>query len=523
MLNNFVRVRFAPSPTGPLHLGGVRTALYNYLFAKKHGGTFILRIEDTDQKRFIPNSESYIIETLKWCKIEPDEGVGYGGDYFPYYQSKRHNIYHYYIDKLLKNGDAYYAFDTDSDLNKKRKEYNDRGLTFSYNYQNRMSLKNSLNMTEKELYDQLKHSSYVVRFKVKPGEKFNIYDLIHGNIIVNTDYLDDKILLKSDGIATYHLANTIDDHLMKITHVLRGEEWLSSMSFHILLYKSFGWIPPNFAHLPLILRKDGKGKISKRNVDNKISDFPIFPIQWKVPNTKTIIPGYRELGYFPEAFVNMLAFLGWNPGTKNEIFSLQELINSFSLEKVTKSSAYFDIKKANWFNKKYLNKNKEKIFLALLKELNKRSLKYKKNFIWKIIDMIIDRINFIHEIWEHSFYFFISPSYYDINFFKKICNEKSLLQLERLKILLTNISPFTYKNLKYFFFKKQETNKNKYEVMQLLRFSLVGILKGIDVFIIIEILGKKESKQRIDNLISKIKEKIRTFFLKKEHKNIDLH
>ncbi|WP_185863509.1 glutamate--tRNA ligase [Blattabacterium cuenoti] len=495
-----VRVRFAPSPTGPLHLGGIRTALYNYLFAKKYGGTFILRIEDTDRKRFVENSESYILETLKWCHIEPDEGVGYGGPYSPYYQSKRSNIYRMYINKLLKKGYAYYAFDTNQDIDKKIKEWNHRGLVFSYNYKNRMNMNNSLTITKEQLHDKLQSCSYVIRFKIKPGEKLKMYDIIHGNIIVNTDHLDDKILLKSDGGATYHLANTIDDHLMKITHVIRGEEWIPSMSLHLLLYRALDWTPPHFAHLPLILKNNGKGKISKRNTDS--SNFPIYPIQWKTP--KTIIPGYRELGYLPEAFVNMLALLGWNPGGKREIFSLQELINLFSLERITKSSVYFDIKKANWFNKKHLNEKEEEIFSFLFKEIKTRSIFCKKDYLWKVIHLTMDRIHFIHEIWEHSFYFFISPSFYEDNFFKKICHENTIIQLEKAKILLYDINQFTSVYLRFLF----QKIKNKHKIMQLLRLSLVGSLKGIDVFIILEMLGKEESIKRIQELINQIKEKI---------------
>ncbi|WP_185869880.1 glutamate--tRNA ligase [Blattabacterium cuenoti] len=504
-MSHLVRVRFAPSPTGPLHLGGLRTALYNYLFAKKHRGTFILRIEDTDKKRFVSNSESYILETLKWCRIEPDEGVGYGGPYSPYYQSKRGNIYHYYINKLLKKGKAYYAFDTDYDLNIKRKEYKKRGLTFSYNYRNRIELNNSLTMTKEELHNKLQScSSYVIRFRVEPGEILKMHDIIRGNIIVYTNELDDKILLKSNGMATYHLANTIDDHIMKITHVLRGEEWLPSMSLHILLYKAFGWSIPNFAHLPLILRKDGKGKISKRNVDSL--DFPIFPIQWKVPDTGIIIPGYRELGYFTESFVNMLALLGWNPGVKKEIFSLQELIHLFSLERIKKSGVFFDIKKANWFNKKYLNKKQEEIFSFLCKELKKRSIlhKYKEDYLWKVIHIIIDRIHFVHEVWNHSFYFFIPPNSFEKNFLKKIIHKNIIDRLENEKIVISNVNVFTSVNLKFLF----QNNKKRKIIMQLFRLALVGVLKGVDIFIIFEMLGKKESIQRIEKLIKEIKKKI---------------
>ncbi|AWU39857.1 glutamate--tRNA ligase [Blattabacterium punctulatus] len=501
-----IRVRFAPSPTGPLHLGGIRTALYNYLFAKKNRGTFILRIEDTDRKRFVPNSESYILETLKWCQIEPDEGVGYGGKYFPYYQSQRGYIYRIYLNKLLEKGDAYYAFDTDQELNKKRKEYSDRGLTFSYNAKVRMYLNNSLTMTKKKLYYKLNDgTSYVIRFKIKPGEKLKIQDMIRGNIMVNTDTLDDKVLLKSNGVATYHLANTIDDYLMKITHVIRGEEWIPSMPLHLLLYRSFGWIPPLFAHLPLILRDDGKGKISKRNAESL--DFPIFPLQWKVPGHKTIIQGYRELGYFPEAFVNMLAFLGWNPGGKKEIFSLQELKNSFSLEKINKSGVTFNLNKANWFNKQYLNKKKEEIFLFLCTELQNRSLFYEKDYLWKVIHLTINRINFIHEIWEHSFYFFVYPSYYDPSFFDKICHQNTIDQLKLCKESLSKVQKFTSVNLR-FLLKKRIYDKNIREIMQLFRLSLVGSLKGSDIFMILEMLGKEESIRRIENMMKKIKEKI---------------
>ncbi|WP_185858274.1 glutamate--tRNA ligase [Blattabacterium cuenoti] len=507
MSRDFVRVRFAPSPTGPLHLGGIRTALYNYLFAKKHGGTFILRIEDTDKKRFVSNSELYILETLKWCQIEPDEGVGYGGPHFPYYQSKRWNIYRIYINKLLEKGYAYYAFDTDKDLDKKRKEYSNRGLTFSYNSKNRITLNNSLTMTREELHTKLKSCySYVIRFKIKPGEKLKMHDLIRGNIIVDTDHLDDKVLLKSDGVATYHLANTIDDHLMKITHVLRGEEWLPSMSLHILLYRAFGWNIPYFAHLPLILNKNGKGKISKRNADGL--DFPIFPIQWEVPDSHIIIPGYRELGYFPEAFVNMLALLGWNPGIKREIFSMKELIHLFSLERIKKSSIYFDIKKANWFNKKYLiNEKKKEVFTFLCEKLRKRSIDIGKDYLWKVIHLTIDRIHFIHEIWEHSFYFFIYPDSYEANFFNKICNRNTVYQLEKAIVLLSDTaSPlFTSVNLKSLL---TETIKEKKIILKLLRLALVGILIGIDLFIILEMLGKEESIRRIKKLRSNIKEKI---------------
>ncbi|WP_185856442.1 glutamate--tRNA ligase [Blattabacterium cuenoti] len=504
---NVVRVRFAPSPTGPLHLGGIRTALYNYLFAKKYGGTFLLRIEDTDRKRFVPNSESYILETLKWCHIEPDEGVGYGGDHIPYYQSKRVKIYRVYLKKLLEEGHAYYAFETDQELHIKRKEFHDRGLTFSYNADLRMQMNNSLNMTEKQLLKKLNSClEYVIRFKINPGEKLKMHDMIRGPIIVNTDHLDDKILFKSNGLATYHLANTIDDHVMGITHVIRGEEWIPSMSLHILLYRALGWIPPKFAHLPLILRSDGKGKISKRNIDGL--NFPIFPLQWKDPETKNIIPGYRELGYFPEAFVNMLALLGWNPGGKKEIFSLKELINFFSLERINKSGVFFNIRKANWFNQQYLNKKKEEILSYLYKELKRRSLFCEEDYLSKVIQITINRIHFIHEIWEHSFYFFISPNSYNQNFLNKICHKETIYQLEFCKVFFSNINQFTSVYLRLLFQKEIKKKRERQKIMQLLRISLVGELKGPDLFIILEMIGKKKSLQRIENMMKKIKGKI---------------
>ncbi|ACX83929.1 glutamyl-tRNA synthetase [Blattabacterium sp. (Periplaneta americana) str. BPLAN] len=503
--HNLVRVRFAPSPTGPLHLGGIRTALYNYLFAKKYGGSFILRIEDTDRKRFVPNSESYIMETLKWCQIEPDEGVGYGGVHLPYHQSQRGDIYRFHLSKLLDKGHAYYAFDTDEELYIKKKEYQNRGLTFSYNASIRMGMNNSLTMTKKQLYTKLNSGfSYVIRFKIPPGEKLKMEDMIRGNIVVNTDSLDDKILLKSNGIATYHLANTIDDHLMKITHVIRGEEWLPSMSLHLLLYRAFGWIPPSFAHLPLILREDGKGKLSKRNVENL--DFPIFPLQWQVPETKTIIPGYRELGYFPEAFVNMLALLGWNPGIQREILSLQELINFFSLKRITKSGVYFNLKKANWFNKQYLKKKRGEIFSYLSIELQKRSISYEIDYLYKVIHLTIDRLHFVHEIWEHSFYFFISPNSYESSSFNQIFHQNIIDQLESCKKSLLNIPQFTSVNLRLLFQKYNQ--KNRHKMMKIFRLALVGSLKGTDLFMIFEMLGKKESIQRIEKLMKKIRENI---------------
>ncbi|WP_185882196.1 glutamate--tRNA ligase [Blattabacterium cuenoti] len=511
IINDIVRVRFAPSPTGPLHLGGLRTALYNYLFAKKHRGKFILRIEDTDRQRLVPNSVSYILESLKWCKIEPDEGVGYGGPYVPYYQSKRLDIYRFYLNKLLDQDNAYYAFDTDKELNEKRKEYKNIGLTFSYNSSIRMNLNNSLYMNKQKLKIKINSGiPYVIRFKIQPGKKLKIYDLIRGNIEINTDDLDDKILLKSNGYPTYHLASTIDDYLMKITHVIRGDEWLPSMPFHLLLYRAFGWSNPKFAHLPLILKNDGLGKISKRNMS---LDYPIYPLQWKKNNTT--IKGYRELGYFPESIINMLALLGWNPvGVgKKEIFSKQELIHLFSLEQVSKSGIVFNFKKLKWLNKQYLTKTEniiDNIMFVLQNELTKRSIqqynKYNNRaYLVKIIHLVIDRLYFIHDIWKHTFYFFMDPSSYEDDFFKKICNVQNLDLLEYVKKLLYNISLFNLDNLKNIFY---EQIKVKRKIMELLRFALVGKLTGVNLLIILDILGKASSIRRINKLIKQIMKKL---------------
>jgi glutamyl-tRNA synthetase len=355
MAQSKIRVRFAPSPTGPLHIGGVRTALYNYLFARKHGGDFLLRIEDTDQTRYVKGAEDYIIESLKWCGIIFDEGVTVGGPYAPYRQSERKELYHQYAEKLINWGNAYYAFDTPEELEKLRKGSESQGKSFSYNCQIRDSLNNSLRLSKEET-DKLISSGihYVVRLKVPMNELIEMTDLIRGNIKVNSSTIDDKVLFKSDGMPTYHLANVVDDYLMKITHVIRGEEWLPSLPIHVLLYNFLGWkdVMPEFAHLPLLLKPDGKGKLSKRDGDKL--GFPVFPLEWKDPASGEISSGYRESGYFPEAVVNLLAFLGWNPGTEQEIFSMDQLIESFSLEHVHKAGAKFDFEKAKWFNHQYL-------------------------------------------------------------------------------------------------------------------------------------------------------------------------
>ena len=349
-----VRVRFAPSPTGPLHIGGLRTALFNYLFAKKHGGDFLLRIEDTDQVRYVEGAEAYIMEALQWCGITYDEGVGKeGGPHAPYRQSERKAIYAEYVQLLLDKGEAYYAFDTAEELDAQRKDYEARGETFIYNWHNREKLNNSFSLSPEEVKKRIAEGMpYVVRFKM-PQETLTLHDLIRGEVVVDTKLLDDKVLFKSDGMPTYHLANIVDDHLMEITHVIRGEEWLPSMALHVLMYRAFGWQAPQFAHLPLILKPAGmgNGKLSKRDGDKM--GFPVFPLEWVDPITKNISKGYREGGYLPEALVNFLALLGWNPGVEQELFSVEELIALFDLEKVNKAGAHFDIEKIKWFNHQY--------------------------------------------------------------------------------------------------------------------------------------------------------------------------
>jgi len=390
-----VRVRFAPSPTGPLHMGGVRTALFNFLFARKNNGTFILRIEDTDQKRYVKGAEDYIYESLKWCGIEPDEGMRKGGAYEPYRQSERKNIYLKYINKLIESGDAYYAFDTSEELEEFRRKKEREGSAFTYDAQVRNSLNNSLNLSPKDLENKIKNGGqYVIRFKVPENKLLKFNDLIRGNIQVDTSTLDDKVLFKSDGMPTYHLANIVDDHLMKITHVIRGEEWLPSLPLHMLLYQAFGWEPPLFAHMPLTLKPDGKGKLSKRDGDRL--GFPVFPLEWKNPETGEISSSYKESGYFPEAFINILAFLGWNPGTEQEIFSMDELIETFSLERVVKAGSRFDPEKARWFNQQYLRaKSDQELGELFVSYLEDNNIQADKEMFAEVCGLVKERVSFV--------------------------------------------------------------------------------------------------------------------------------
>lgn len=502
-----VRVRFAPSPTGPLHMGGVRTALFNYLFAKKNNGDFILRIEDTDQARCVPGTEEYIIDSLKWCNINIDEGATKGGEYGPYHQSKRKELYRKYADLLLESGHAYYAFDTTDELDKLRKEYESKKEKFTYCTQNRKTLKNSLSFSKGETQSRIDAGEeYVIRFKIPENEELKFYDIIRKDLIVNTSTLDDKILFKSDGMPTYHLANVVDDHLMKVSHVIRGEEWLPSLPLHVLLYRSLGWEEemPEFAHLPLLLKPDGKGKLSKRDGDRL--GFPVFPLEWK-SSSGEIYPGYRESGYFPEAFVNMIVFLGWNPGTEREIFSMGELVEEFSLDRVIKSGAKFDPDKARWFNHYYLQKKDDKELTSLFQPVLKdKGIEASDEYVEKLCGLLKERVNFVSELWEQAQYFFIAPSVYDEKIIQKKWNSDTPMILTELKEKLGTIDEFKADNIEKIFKDfLEEKNLKMGDAMNVLRLVLVGSNVGPGLFVIAELLGKDEVTKRIENGIRKIR------------------
>ena len=501
-----IRVRFAPSPTGPLHIGGVRTALYNYLFAKQHGGDFILRIEDTDSNRFVSGAEEYIIESLSWLGIKFDEGVGFGGKFGPYRQSERKDIYRKYVDNLLQNELAYIAFDTPEELEAKRTAVDN----FQYDASIRMSMNNSLTLSKEEVEQKIKNGDiYVVRMKISPNEEIKVNDLIRGEVIINSSILDDKVLWKSaDGLPTYHLANIVDDHLMEITHVIRGEEWLPSAPLHVLLYRAFGWTEtmPKFAHLPLLLKPEGNGKLSKRDGDRL--GFPVFPIEWKDPKTGDISSGYRESGYFPEAVINFLALLGWNSGTEQEIFSIEELIQSFSLDRVSKSGAKFDYEKGKWFNHQYLIKKSDKEIAELLIQDSRfkiQDLGIEK--LTQIVGLVKERVSFVKDLWNETSFFFVAPETFDEKAVQKRWKPETSQQLNELIDVLKNISDFSSAE------KLEETvkawiNDKQYNIgaiMNPLRLSLVGELKGPHVFDIVSILGKDESIRRIQKAIETIK------------------
>jgi len=503
-----VRVRFAPSPTGPLHIGGVRTALFNYLFAKKNGGDFLLRIEDTDLNRYVPGAEDYIIETLNWLNIPYDEGPGKEGMCGPYRQSERKDVYKQYADKLIATGHAYYAFDTSEELDFHRKDHEASGKTFIYNWHNRLKLKNSLSLSEAEVKSRIERGDdYVVRFKMLNTKTEGLHgtisttDIIRGHVSFQKELLDDKVLFKNDGMPTYHLANIVDDHLMEITHVIRGEEWLPSVPLHISLYQALGWKAPEFAHLPLIMKPEGKGKLSKRDGDKM--GFPVFPLEWKTVDGDTF-SGYREDGYLPEAVVNMLALLGWNPGTEQEIFNLDELVSHFELERVHKAGAKFDPGKTKWFQHQYLQKMSDvdlaKDFSIILK---KKNISTSLDLV-KIVTLIKERATFSIDLWEQGSFFFITPKAYDEIAWAKSFKEDTSSLLESVIAILKSLDDFSTEN-------SSEKVKNWIlsqgigfgKVMMPLRLALVGEMKGPDVFEIISILGKNESIHRIENAIRK--------------------
>jgi glutamyl-tRNA synthetase len=506
-MESSVRVRFAPSPTGPLHIGGVRTALYNYLFAKKYNGTFVLRIEDTDQTRSIANAEQYIIDALKWCNIPFDEGPGKNEKFGPYRQSERKKIYKEYADTLLKTGWAYYCFDSSEDLDAHRKEHEAAGKTFIYNWHNRAKGKliNSLFLTASEVQNKINAGdNYVIRFKTPQNEVLQMEDEIRGTITIDTNTLDDKILFKGDGMPTYHLANIVDDHLMEISHVIRGEEWLPSMPLHVLLYRAFGWNTPKFAHLPLILKPVGKGKLSKRDGDKL--GFPVFPLAYTNAATGEVSRGYKEDGYFADGFINMLAFLGWNPGTEQEIFSLEGLIAAFDLPRVSKSGAKFSPDKARWFNQQYMQiKEDAALTERYLPILAEKGITKDKDFVLKVVSSIKERAVFVDDFWELSSFFFEAPKTFDAKASKKNWKEGTSELMTALVSVISGIEDFssenTEKEVKEWITAK-EIGFGK--IMQPLRLSLVGKLAGPHLFDIIAMIGKQETITRIETAIEKL-------------------
>lgn len=499
-----VRVRFAPSPTGPLHIGGVRTALFNYLFAKKHNGVFYLRIEDTDQNRFVPGAEQYIFEALDWLGIAPSETVGKNEKFGPYRQSERKDLYKQYADQLIHSGWAYYAFDTSEALDFHRKQHEEQGKAFIYNWHNREKLDTSLVISKEETEKRIASGeAYVVRFKTPVNETLHLHDIIRGAINFETNLLDDKVLFKSDGMPTYHLANIVDDHLMETSHVIRGEEWLPSMPLHCLLYKAFGWEAPEFAHLPLILKPIGNGKLSKRDGDKL--GFPVFPLEWK--SEEGVSSGYRENGFFPEAVINFLALLGWNDGTDQELFSLEELVEKFDLNRVHKAGAKFDPDKNKWFNHQYLQKQSDaslaKVFKKdLLNRSTSTALSVTDAKLTRVVSLIKERANFVSEFWEMSNFFFEAPASYDEKAAKN-WKEDTPRTMQELISVLENIADFTSATIETDvkdWMTQNEIGMGK--VMQPFRLSLVGALKGPHLFDIVELIGREETIKRLQKAIA---------------------
>ena len=505
MSDRKVRVRFAPSPTGPLHIGGVRTALYNYLFARQHGGDLVFRIEDTDSHRFVPGAEDYIIESFRWLGIKFDEGVSFGGNHGPYRQSERRAIYKKYVDQLLADGKAYIAFDTPEQLEAKRAEIQN----FQYDAKTRMQMTNSLTLSKEEVERRINDGEqYVVRFMVEPGIEVHVDDMIRGDVKIKSDILDDKVLYKSaDELPTYHLANIVDDHLMEITHVIRGEEWLPSAPLHVLLYRAFGWedTMPTFAHLPLLLKPEGKGKLSKRDGDRL--GFPVFPLEWHDPKTGDVSSGYRESGYFPEAVVNFLALLGWNPGTEQELFSLDELVEQFDIHKCSKSGAKFDFQKGIWFNHEYiLRKSNEEIANLFAPIVANNGVDETMERITLVVSMMKDRVSFVKELWPLCSFFFIAPTEYDAKTVKKRWKEDSAKVMGELADVLESIDDFSIEGQEPVVMKWVEDKGYKLgDVMNAFRLALVGIGKGPGMFDISAFLGKEETLRRLRKAIEVLK------------------
>lgn len=505
-----VRVRFAPSPTGALHIGGVRTALFNYLFAKKSQGKFILRIEDTDQTRFVPGAEDYIKESLEWCGIETDESPWTGGEYGPYRQSERKDIYQQYAQKLLDEGNAYYAFDTPEELDQMRERLKNAGVaTPQYNAAVRTTMNNSLTLSAEEVQAKLDAGEpYVIRVKIPPKEEVRLNDMIRGWVMVHGSTLDDKVLMKSDGMPTYHLANIVDDHLMKITHVIRGEEWLPSAPLHVLLYKFLGWEEsmPKFAHLPLILKPDGNGKLSKRAADK--AGFPIFPLNWNDPETGELSEGFREEGFLPEAMLNFLAFLGWNPGTEKELFSKEELIEAFSIERINKAGTKFDIDKAKWFNQQYLKITDPTRLAETVKAdlANNHGIDCSLDMARDIVELLKERVTFPQEMAPNSLYLFQEPQEYDEKVVNKKWDDEAVKAVTLFADAIaakSSISPDEAKEL--FFSTMEENNIKAGKNMQALRLSITGAGSGPDLMTIISLLGGKAVHERINYTVNQLK------------------
>ena len=494
-----VRVRFAPSPTGPLHIGGVRTALFNYLFAKKNGGVFYLRIEDTDQNRFVPGAENYILEALEWLGISPDETICKNEKFGPYRQSERKHLYKQYADELINSGWAYYAFDTSEALDFNRKQHEEQGKTFIYNHHNREKLDTSLVISNEETLKRIANNEeYVIRFKTPVGETLHLKDIIRGDVKFETNVLDDKVLFKSDGMPTYHLANIVDDHLMETSHVIRGEEWLPSMPLHILLYRAFGWEAPEFAHLPLILKPVGNGKLSKRDGDKL--GFPVFPLEWKTE--EGISSGYRESGFYPEAVINFLALLGWNDGTEQELFSLDELVEKFDLNRVHKAGAKFDPEKNKWFNHNYLQmQSDESLGKSFAPTVASNGVSVSEAHLTKVVSLIKERADFVSEFWNLSNFFFLEPTVYDEKASKNWKEETPEL-MQKLIAVLETIEDFTTETIETTVKDWMTANEiGMGKIMQPFRLSLVGALKGPHLFDIAAFIGKQETINRIQKAI----------------------